>query len=88
MKLVQVKWVDSHSFDSWVGVKQLEGYPEVVDVISVGWLMDSNNKTITIASHVTFDRSGDICQCSGDMTIPKVAVVEIKELPHRFALRE
>ena len=88
MKLVQVKWVDSHSFDSWVDIEQLKDYSEVVHVVSVGWLVNECKETVTITPHVAFGKGGEISQCSGDMTIPRVAITKIRDLPHnRFELK-
>lgn len=89
MKLVQVKWVDSHSFDGWATLEQLKEYHIVSTCISIGWLLNDEKDSITLVPHINFDKEGEtINQCSGDMTIPRVAVTEIKELPHRFALRK
>jgi hypothetical protein len=79
-KLVKVNWVDSSTprmgwtfLSDWKGVGSL-------DCVSIGYLIDENENTITIAPHLAYPDDEVNCQINGVMTIPSGCVTRLEEL--------
>ena len=69
--LVYIEWVDSsvkHSGGSWIDVSK--AHATDLTCRSVGFIVEEDDDSITIAGHVAFD----VDCVSGNMTIPKVAI--------------
>lgn len=78
MKLVLVKWVDSHAGRGWQTPDRLEQIAEPLFCQSVGWLVKENREVKIIAPHIAGERHGDaMLQYSGDMTIPVKSIVSV-----------
>ena len=79
MKLVLVEWLDSHGvLPSWV---ELEDYTAVLPVMkSVGWLVYENDVLLSVCGNISHETESTAFQGNGIMTIPKIAVLSIKEL--------
>ena len=72
-KLLWVDWVDASTCSqAWNFPEDMPGIPESIQ--SVGWVVRENDDAITIAAHWGND------SVSGDMTIPKIAIVQIWEI--------
>lgn len=68
-----IKWVDSAAPNGWVFDNELDF--SVVIVESLGWVINEDDHSITLSSHKT-----NHGQSHAPMTIPKVAITEIKDL--------
>ncbi len=77
--LVFVEWVDSHSGRGWQSLDDLKKATEPLYCQSVGWLINKNTSCWTIAPHVAGQKQ-DATQYSGDITIPKRAIIRTKIL--------
>ena len=71
MKLVVVKWLDSARHSGWCS---LQHNLSPVTCCSAGIVVDETETALTVATSYT---SGDVCDY---MTIPKVAILDIKQL--------
>ena len=73
-RLVMIDWLDSHHHAGWHS-----GDPNTHPLIchSVGWLVYDGEEAKTIAPHMTDEEPAQRC---GEMTIPSVAVVRIRNL--------
>lgn len=67
-----VKWFDSAAPKGWVWENEIDA--SVVVVESVGWIINEDDESITLSSHRT-----NHGQSHSPMTIPKVAIAEIKD---------
>ena len=78
--LVLVKWLDSYGCSSeWQPIKDINAPAMVCS--SVGWLVHEGEDSIVVVPHMSPpDHAHAEWQGCGDMTIPRVAVVEITEL--------
>lgn len=73
MKIAHIKWIDSCAPDGWNYKEDLTNEP--VEIESIGFVLFGDDKAITISAHV-----GTNEQHHSPMTIPKVAIIEMKEL--------
>ena len=77
--LIVVHWLDSMSHGSVWSDADAAGCHGSLLCESIGWLMREDDDTLTLASHY-----GHGANCvSGDMTIPKVAIVDRWEVKFR-----
>ncbi len=75
MKLVMVEWLDSASVGGiWNDINEITDQSCSLTCKSVGWLLVNNKDIIVIVAHLTGK------QGSGDMTIPKRAIVKFTVL--------
>ena len=75
---VEIHWVDSHSYEGvWHDPDDLSDQP--VACVSWGVIVNESKAAVTIAGHVASDENNDH-QCSGEMTIPRSAIVSTKQL--------
>lgn len=87
MRLVLVKWVDSCGCTTeWSEID--EKAPDVEQMIchSAGWLVHDGAECVVIAPHVA-DIPDALKESCGNMTIPKICVVSIRDLVVRTARR-
>jgi hypothetical protein len=77
-RLVLVEWVDSGEGRGWTPIEDIVREPMVCR--SVGWLIHETEKGITVAAHYGSEEDGRSPQVCGDMLIPKVAVLSVKDL--------
>ncbi len=70
-ELVLVEWEDSQYVSGW---HTEEPCKEPLLCNSVGWLVYDGDKVVTIAAHITDEETP---QRSGEMTIPKGAIVRL-----------
>jgi hypothetical protein len=80
MELAYIKWVDSFGVSSSWGTLEPE-HCKPIYCESIGYVVFENDEIVTVAPHRTLPHPSqpDMHYC-GDMTIPKVAVVERKVL--------
>lgn len=71
MKLVVVRWVDSHKTDGWQ-VKQADC--KALEIVSVGWIIAKSKDAITIAAHKSEEETQQYCNA---MTIPRKSIIVI-----------
>lgn len=76
--LRKITWMDSNTHSGWHD-PNLQKYAPL-KVSSVGYVMDENDESITLAGSVVW---GDNFQASDTMTIPKVCIVSDRELSQR-----
>ena len=80
-KRVQIKWTDSYTISSGWTFK--EDFPDIVDDIcfSIGYIVNETDKHIVVCPHISNAIEEEkYRKFDGTMIIPKVAVLEIKEL--------
>jgi hypothetical protein len=82
MKLVLVEWMDSSSFNGWNSLEYIRDQSrEPLFCRSVGWLVDRNRKTITLAASLSGEKNPGVrVKGSGDISIPMKCVVRVKEV--------
>ena len=73
-RLVLIEWLDSHRSDGW---HTDDPATKPVHCRSVGWLVYDGKDAKTVAPHMTNENTPQRC---GEMTIPTVAILRIKEL--------
>ncbi len=79
MKLVLVKWVDSHGCTpQWQDLTDYE--TELPIMKSVGWVIFENDKLLSVCGHIAEVTDSTPFQGNGIMTIPKQALVSVREL--------
>ena len=74
MKLVYVKWVDSHFRPGWAS-EAPEG--KLMYCHSVGWLIKDDKNVKVLSANITKE---DCPQRCCDITIPTRAIIQIKPL--------
>jgi hypothetical protein len=80
-KLVIVDWVDSAGGQGWCDIKTVISAPKSVKCKSVGYKIAETKDCIIIASHLSYGGLvEDVNQVQGDMVIPKVSIVKVKQL--------
>ena len=72
--MVLIEWLDSHQKAGW---HTEEPEREGLRCGSVGWLVYEGSEAVTVAAHMTWEEEP---QRSGEMTIPRCAVVSIRDL--------
>lgn len=74
--LLHVVWRDAHPMihGGWVDESELQTTP--VRIHSVGWKMAETNRSLVLAAHWGLDNK----HVSGDMTIPKSAIIYVERL--------
>ena len=79
-KPIYLKWIDSRGVhDHWQKISELGNGPVDCCVMeSFGFVIREDEVGIHLAPHVGFD--GDHTQYCGDMQIPKVCILERKDL--------
>ena len=76
-KLVLVHWEDAITpTDGWTDITELKS--ELADCVSVGFLVEENDKTITIVSHVSGDEDGT--DIDGSLVVDKNWIKERQDL--------
>ncbi len=73
MKIVQVRWEDSHSSGAWVEPEQVASWPIIIE--TVGYLFAKDKRTISIASSMS--KTGDF---SGVIKIPRSCIRKMRTL--------
>jgi hypothetical protein len=74
----RIKWVDSHSPGGQVWVEADDICPDIMAMVSVGYVYAEDDDQVTLVSSYDTGPNGD--QWSGVITIPKVAITERKRL--------
>ena len=70
-KLVIIEWLDSSTFGGiWNDISEIVDQTHSLLCRSVGWVLLDNKDFIVLVSHLTGK------QASGDMTIPKKAILK------------
>jgi hypothetical protein len=74
LRLVIIEWLDSFGCSSrWENLSNCDN-PEPVICRSVGWLLSDTKACKVVVPHITPD------QGCGDMTIPTIAIVSMRDL--------
>ena len=78
MRLVLVDWIDSRGVGTdWeFFTDPLTTKPKPCYIKSVGWLAHEDDECVVVIPHVADDKQG-----CGDMTIPKIAIKRMSDLP-------
>ena len=74
MRIERVTWLDSHGVAGgpWHAKDDIDH--EAIEITSVGFLLNEGDTAITLAAHVAPN------QISGEMIIPKCAILKRKKL--------
>jgi len=75
MKMVSVKWIDSHEVQGWIPVGELGGYTEK-EIRTIGFEIERTEHGIVVAA--SFGTNPD--QVCGTMMIPSSSITEVIEL--------
>ena len=79
LKLVYIKWLDSVKGSGWDIVTDMEN--EVTSCESVGYIVSNKKESILLVPHILDYNSKSVPQQGcGQMTIPKKAIIKIREL--------
>ena len=79
-KLMLVEWVDSaQPLSAWCYLSDAPPL-EVVECVSVGWLVGESKSVLMLAPNIGDIQSGGTAQASGFIRIPKAAVTRKVEL--------
>lgn len=79
-KLVQVEWEDSaQPVANWSYLTNTPSL-EVIQCVSVGWLIDENDKVVMLVPNIGDYESGSGAQGSGFIRIPKSTITRTVEL--------
>lgn len=76
MRIVHVRWEDSHGSSGWVDRDDVDKWPLVIN--TVGYLFAKDKKTLSVASSMS--KNGEF---SGVTKIPRSCVIKIKVLKKR-----
>jgi hypothetical protein len=77
--LVCVRWLDSSSPNGWHRLKTWGGVHSM-DCVSVGYLIEEDDRSKTIAPHIAFPGELENRQGAGIMVIPAGAIVSVETL--------
>ena len=80
-KLVYVKWVDSYGCGhAWGEISDISPAPHYCH--SVGWIVSESDECIVVVPHLSpaHDEIGAVENGCGDMTIPKVSIINQCEI--------
>ena len=78
MKVVHVKWIDSASAAGGPWSRYDSKFFGPVQCESLGFLIKDEKEFITVAAHIDPENRN----ASGDLSIPRVAILSIKEIVH------
>ena len=76
MKLVKIKWLDSHAGQGWQSLDDIDETCKPLYCVSVGWLLKETSKMKVIVPHVYDENQGIISHGRGDLAIPVVSILE------------
>jgi len=79
MKLVLVKWLDSHSVNQWTELERLKKNCKPARCKSVGWLLTQSNGHILLVPHIA-ENDSHSPDGAGSITIPEGAITKIETL--------
>jgi len=68
-KILLIDWVDSSSANGWNHIEAIN--PSLKICTSIGFLINETKDALILAAHLSFDPD----LCSGDISIPKVAII-------------
>lgn len=78
--LVLVEWLDStQPTSNWCFLSDAPEL-ETIECVSVGWIIQENEKVLMLASNIGDYESGDGAQCCGCIRIPKVSITRTVRL--------
>lgn len=80
LPLLEIEWVDSHSTSdgAWHSLDEARSSPNL-NLHTVGYLIEDSKSYLTLVGSLSL--VGDkVSQVSGDMTIPKCAIVKRRTL--------
>lgn len=77
MKLVQIKWVDSHSPSANIWIDECDIDHSPLNIKTVGWVINKSKQSITVANQIAGENSN---QVSGVITIPRCCIKKMKIL--------
>lgn len=80
VKLVLVEWLDSHSGRGWQEIERIKEASVPLRCRSVGWLVSETGGVKVIVPHLAGEKNGVLVQGCGDLSIPKKAIVKLREL--------
>ncbi len=72
--MLLVDWVDSSSAHGWNHIDAIN--PALKVCTSIGFVINVTDDALILAAHLSFDPD----LCCGDMSIPKVAIVQRRTL--------
>ncbi len=77
---VVVEWVDSKQDDGWRLMSDMHPH-DVLSIQSYGRLIENESDHVTISGHCGIDpNDGDDDQTCARMTIPRIAIVSIRQI--------
>lgn len=76
--LVLVTWLDAHAASGWDDVKNVDLKPDVV--LSVGWVVSDNDKSIVLAADVDHKALGRKKDVNRTLLVPKGMVLGITKV--------
>lgn len=83
-KLVEVTWLDAHSFGGtgWTmwDAEAKEETSKGCLCKTVGYVVVENKAVLALASSINFDKTGSVSQISGQMTIPRGMIQKVRVL--------
>lgn len=70
--IVMVEWTDSSSYDvsRWRSIDEM--IHKALDMVSIGFLLHEDDKSITVAAHLVPDSEHE--QACGEIMIPRIAI--------------
>jgi hypothetical protein len=75
LKLVLVKWLDSHTSMGWRDPREVN--PEPAACITVGYVVHDTKASLTLAQSLQDDNTRNVNGC---MVIPKVCITSVRKL--------
>lgn len=69
-EILFVRWVDSSAAHGWNHIEAIN--PALKVCTSIGFLINETDDALILAAHLSFDPD----LCCGDMSIPKVAIIQ------------
>ena len=90
MRLVYIKWIDSWTRKAgWKPIEEFKSSPESCCYCeSIGWVISKTKKNITLVSSLCgrYEPNEEVQSVDGDITIPLVAAIKLKYLPHPYKI--
>lgn len=78
-QLVRLEWLDSEVSSGWSDGADFETV-KLRRVTSVGWVIAETDDALVLAAHIQLEKDGTLDVVSDAMTIPKVAIVNLRKL--------
>jgi hypothetical protein len=87
-KVAVVSWVDSEHHSDWDNLSEVLESQGSLECLSAGFIIADKEDRIVLATSISADADENEEQVSAYITIPKRAILEVKELKYKAPVKK